>query len=303
MLRRLALGLGLVVLGAIGYAGWRLYDYFRTETVRIDDRFAVVLGGGGNTALLACNDGVIVVDTKFMRPGRDLAHEAGALTGKPIRTIINTHYHSDHTHGNINYPVGTTVMAQRRTRAHLVQLDRSFWEFGPAWELLPEHLVDEQADVRCDDETVRIMHLGRGHTDGDIVVQFVNRGVLVAGDLFLRNQYPLIDRAGGGSGVSWPETLDRLLAIDGIRTYVPGHGGLATRDDVVRFQSYLRSLVTQVRDGVQRGASPDAVQATIDLSAYDDFTGIPFLKSPGLNVRAVYDELAGIPPPGSKKGR
>jgi len=303
MLRRILLATGLVVLAALGYVGWRVYDYFRTETVRIDERFSVILGGGGNTAVLVCDDGVLVVDTKFMRPGRRLADEIRTLTDKPVRTIINTHYHSDHTHGNITYPVGTTVMAQRRTRTHLVQHDRSFWEFGPAWELLPKELVDEQAEIRCGDETVRILHLGPGHTDGDVVVQLVNRGVLVAGDLFLQNQYPFIDRKGGGSGVAWPDTLERMLAIDGIRTYVPGHGRLATRDDVVRFQSYLRSLVTQVRAAVERREGLDTVRSSIDLSAFDDFTGIPFLKSPAENVRAVYEELTGVPAPGSQKGR
>ena len=303
MLRRLALAIGLVVLGVLGYVGWQVYDYFRTETVRIDDRLSIVLGGGGNTAVLVCDDGVLVVDTKFMRPGRNLAGEIRSFTDKPVRTIINTHYHSDHTHGNVNYPVGTTVVAQRRTRRHLVKLDRGFWEFGPAWELLPKDLVDEHTELRCGDETVRVLYLGRGHTDGDVVVHLVNRGVLVAGDLFLKNQYPLIDRGGGGSGLAWPDTLDRLLAIDGISTYVPGHGGLATRDDVVRFQSYLRSLVTQVRDAAQRDDSLDAVRARIDLTAFDDFTGIPFIKSPRQNVRAVYEELTGVPPPDSKKGR
>ncbi|MCK6556781.1 MBL fold metallo-hydrolase [Candidatus Binatia bacterium] len=289
------------MLATLGYAGWRVHDYFRTETVRIDDRLALILGGGGNTAVLVCDDGVLVVDTKLMRPGRGLADQIRTLTNKPVRTIVNTHYHLDHTHGNVNYPPGTNVMAHRRTRTHLVKLDRGFWEFGPAWELLPKDLVEDRADLRCGDETVRILHLGRGHTDGDVVVHLVGRGVILTGDLFLRNQYPSIDRRGGGSGVDWPETLDRLLAIPNVRDYVPGHGGVATRDDVIRFQSYLRSVVTQVREGVRRNESLPAIASGIDLQAFDDFNGIPFLRSPADNVRAVYEEITGVPPPGAKQ--
>lgn len=302
MLRRILWALGLLLLGGVAFVGWRVHRYFRTETVRVDDRLSVVLGGGGNTVVLACDDGALVVDTKFVWTGRRLADEVRTLTDKPVKTIINTHYHADHTHGNVNYPVGTTVVAQRRTRRHLVERDSSFWEFGPAWELLPKALVDDQAEIHCGDETVRIIHPGAGHTDGDVVVLFVNRGLLVTGDLFLHDQYPFIDRKGGGSGVAWPDTLDRVLAIDGVRTYVPGHGALAKREDVLRFQRYLRSLVAQVRDGVARHASLDAIRAGIDLRAFGDFTGIPFLKSPRENVGAVYEELTAAPPAAAPKG-
>src|SRR5712692_6927680 len=133
MLRRVLIGGAAVALVAAGFVGYQFFGFLRTETIKIDDRFYVVLGGGGNTAVLIGDDGVLVVDTKFWRPGRRLPGIIASITDKPVKVIINTHYHSDDTHGKPNYAHGTDVIAQRRTREHLITLDKSFWEVEPAW--------------------------------------------------------------------------------------------------------------------------------------------------------------------------
>jgi cyclase len=291
MLRRILIAAGVVLLVAAGFVGYQVFRFLRTETIKIDDRFYVVLGGGGNTAVLIGDDGVLVVDTKFLRPGRTLAAIIKSLTDKPVKVIINTHYHSDHTHGNPNYRRGTDVIAQRRTREHLLTLDKDFWEVEPAWSLLPADLVDDQRDLQFGDETVRIVHPGRGHTDGDLVVYFMKRRILHTGDLFIHDMYPFIDLRGGGSGREWPATLDRMLGIGDVSEYIPGHGPLSTRADVVRFQSYLRSLLSQVQEQVSHGKSLAETQKAVDLHAYDDFRGMPFFTSRAKNVQWVYEEL------------
>src|ERR1700687_2186534 len=167
MLRRVLIWTAVVVVLAVGFVGVRVFHFFQTETVKIDDRFYVVLGGGGNTAVLIADDGVLVVDTKFWRPGRQLPDVIRGITDKPVKVIINTHYHADHTHGNPNYPPGTTVIAQRRTREHLLALDKDYWQVEPAWSLMPSDLLDDEKVLQFGDETVRIIHPGRGHTDGD----------------------------------------------------------------------------------------------------------------------------------------
>jgi len=291
MLRRILIVVGVAVLAAAACVGYGFYQFQKTETVKIDDHFYVVLGGGGNTAILIGDDGVLVVDTKFLRPGRRLARIIQSITDKPVKVIINTHYHSDHTHGNPNYPPGTDVIAQRRTREHLLTLDKSFWEVEPAWSLLPNDLLDDEKELRFGDETIRIIHPGRGHTDGDVVVYFTKRHILHTGDLFIHDMYPFIDLRAGGSGREWPATLDRVLAIDDVTQYIPGHGPLSTRADVVRFQSYLRSVDAQVEGMVRSGKSLADIKAAVDLHAYDDFRGMPFFTSRAKNVEWVYQEL------------
>ncbi len=291
MKRRILLGLGIILLGAAGFAGYQLYRLQRTETVKVDDRFYVVLGGGGNSAVLIGDDGVLVVDTKLLGPGRRLARIIRTITDKPVKVIINTHYHSDHTHGNPNYAPGADVIAQRRTRLHLIELDRDFWEVQPNWSMLPGDLLDDEKQLQFGDELIRVLHPGRGHTDGDVVVCFTHRGIVHTGDLFIHDMYPFIDLRGGGSGREWAATLDRVLAIDNVRQYIPGHGPLSTRADVVRFQSYLRSLVLQVEEMAAGGRSLADIEAAVDLRDYDDFRGLPFFTSRARNVEWVYREI------------
>jgi len=291
MLRRILFGGAALVLIAAGFVGFQVFRFFQTETVKIDERFYVVLGGGGNSAVLIADDGVLVVDTKFYRPGRQLPEIIKSITDKPVKVIINTHYHSDHTHGNPNYQPGTDVIAQRRTREHLIKLDKDFWEAEPAWSMLPADLLDDEKTLQFGDETIRIFHPGRGHTDGDVVVYFSKRRILHTGDLFLHAMYPFIDLKGGGSGRAWPATLDAVLAIGDVTQYIPGHGPLAARADVVRFQSYLRSVVSQASALVAQGKSLAEIQRSVDLHAYDDFHGRPFFTSRAKNIEWVYQEL------------
>jgi cyclase len=291
MWRRILIGIATVLLIAIAVAGYQLYSFMRIEAVKIDDRFWVMLGGGGNTAVLIGDDGVLVVDTKFWRAGRVLPDMIKAITDKPVKVIINTHYHADHTHGNSSYPAATDIIAQRRTRQHLLDLDTRFWEVEPAWDRLPTDLVDDEKEIHFGDETVRIIHPGRGHTDGDVVVQFVTRGIVHCGDLFVHGWYPHLDLRGGGSAREWPATLDKVLALADVTRYIPGHGPLAGRQEVIRFQSYLRSLVAQVDASVQRGQSLHEAQAAIDLHEYDDFRGRPFFTSRAENIATVFREL------------
>lgn len=295
MWRRFLMGFGLLAFAAVIVASNQLYRSIRSEAVKIDDRFYVILGGGGNTAVLIGDHGVLVVDTKFARSGRELAKTIAEISDKPVKVIINTHYHSDHTHGNLNY-AGVDVMAHRRTRAHLLERDKQFWEVEPAWSALPGDLVDDEKEIQFGDETVRIMHPGRGHTDGDVVVYFTKRHILHTGDLFLHAIYPSMDRAAGGSTREWIGTLDRVLALSDAQQYIPGHGPLSTRADVVRFQSYLRSLWSQVEAQVAQHKSLPEVRSAVELREYDDFRSIPFFTSRRRNIQWVYEEATAKQP-------
>jgi len=291
MARRILMGFGVLLLLVFGVVGVRFWRFLQTETVKIDDRFYVVTGGGGNTAVLIGDDGVLVVDPKFWSPGRRLPTIIRSLTAKPVTTIINTHYHADHTHGNANYPAGAEVIAHRRTRAHLLARDGGFWEVEPAWSSLPNAQLDDERQLQFGDESIRVIHPGRGHTDGDVVVYFSRRRVLHTGDLFVHGIYPVVDRRAGGTAREWVESLDRVLGLGDTERYIPGHGSLATRADVERFRDYLRDLVSQVERAVSHGVSLAEVQRAVDLGAFADFQGLPFLNSQAQNVRWVYEEL------------
>jgi len=293
MMRRLAVAAAALAVLAVVATAIAYYQFQRTEIQRLDERFHVMLGGGGNSSILMADDGVLLVDTKFLRPGWRLASTVQSLTGKPVKAIINTHYHRDHTHGNLNYPVGTKVIAQRRTREHLIRLDKRFWEVEPAWSLLPQELIDDASELDWGDEHLRVLYLGRGHTDGDVVVHFTKRRLLQTGDLFVNGLYPRIDLKGGGSARAWLDTLDKILAVDGVDRYIPGHGAVAQRTEVERFRSYLQSLVEQVDQLTAAGKSLAEIDDLVDLHDFDDLRGVPFLTSRSANIASVYEEITG----------
>lgn len=230
----------LVLLAGVGavYVYQRIVSF---DVVRLTDDVHVVYGTAGNVAILRTAQGAVVVDTMAFRlQGRRLLELSERLGGGPPQAIINTHYHWDHTHGNPAFPSGTQAVATRRTREHLLENDAEAWQ-GAAAGTLPNETFDADYELRVGGKTIRCRHLGRGHTDGDLVVLFVEDRILHAGDLFFDHLYPRIDLAAGGSARLWGETLDRVLALEFDRV-VPGHGSVSDREGLAGFQRFMREL-------------------------------------------------------------
>jgi glyoxylase-like metal-dependent hydrolase (beta-lactamase superfamily II) len=241
-------------------------------------------GIGGNVGVLVTDEGVIVVDTMtFVRQGGKILERIRGLTDRRVMAILNTHYHLDHTHGNPAFLEGTKVIATGRTLQHLRELDADFWRDPPASKLLPNQTFDSTLEITIGGKTVRLLHLGRGHTDGDLVVLFVEDRVLHTGDLFFNGYYPNIDLEAGGTVREWPATIERVLALD-FDTVIPGHGPVSDREGFKRFQSFLASLWTQTKRVAERGGSLGDALGEVDLAPF----GLrPIWFAPYLNRRFV----------------
>jgi cyclase len=273
ILRRILLVLLLLVLGVVGLYWWR---FGVVDVAQVRPGLHVVTGLGSNVGILVTEAGVVVVDTMtFVRQGRLIRNAIERLTDAPVVAVINTHYHLDHTHGNPAFPVGTRVVSTARTLAHLRELDAGYWESAPARDLMPNETFDAKPKDRSDDvwtlevggKTVRALWLGRGHTDGDLVVLFVEDRVLHVGDLFFNGTWPNIDLEAGGSARWWPNTLDRVLALD-FDTVIPGHGPVATRAELERFRDFMASLWRQTSTLAAHGASLDDAIAQVDVEKW-----------------------------------
>jgi cyclase len=273
LVRRLLLFVVLVV-GLVGAVYWWQFGVLHVEEVRPD--LHVITGLGGNVAVLVTDAGVVVVDTMtWPRQGRLIQREIARLTDQPVVAIINTHYHLDHTHGNPAFPVGTKVVATAQTLKHLETLDARFWRDPPARDLLPNVIFNSRPHDRSDHEwtlslggkTVEAHWFGRGHTDGDLVVLFVEDHVLHTGDLFFNGFWPNIDLEAGGSVRWWPRTLDGVLSLD-FDTVIPGHGPVATRADLERFRDFMESLWRQTSTLAVHGASLSEARSQVDLTEW-----------------------------------
>jgi glyoxylase-like metal-dependent hydrolase (beta-lactamase superfamily II) len=289
-LRRIARVLGVLFLILLALAGVGAYFLFRVTTKTIDEHAWVLLGGGGNTLVLDGDPGPMVVDTKFGPPAATLEREVKRLVGRPVKLVIDTHYHFDHTHGNPRF-VGAEFWGARRTRDRLLGQDAGM--FGPGAEgekAVPTNLIDDGLvkQLHWGDDFVEVRQPGRGHTDGDVVVFLHKRSLLHTGDLFLNGYYPLIDTKGGGSFAELGPTLDKVIAI-GAAKVVPGHGPMCGREELVNYRKYVGSLWDHVLAGVRAGKSQKEIEKTFDPAPYG-LSGLPGMSSYSKNVGLAYEE-------------
>ena len=266
----------LALVAGVGLYGLRQVSTITVEPVAGD--VSMLQGAGGNVGVLRTPAGAVVVDSMtFRMQGEEIREKAEEIGGGPVQVLLNTHWHADHTHGNPGFAPGTKVVATNRTLGHLRGRDAGSWE-GEAAELLPNETFDDSHELQVGGKTVRAVHLGRGHTDGDLVVLFVDDRVLHTGDLFFHRRYPNIDLESGGSIREWIGTLDRVLALDFDRV-IPGHGAATDREGIRQFQSFLSQLWAVGEQAARQGLSLEETLRTANLTADAGYEAIhvPFL--------------------------
>jgi len=309
MLRKLAIAAAaLVAVAGVAFV-WLYQEVTTLESERVTDDVHVVQAGGinGNVGVLRTAEGAVIVDTMTFRvQGARIRELAERLTGGPVQAVLNTHYHMDHSHGNPGFPAGTRIVATQRTRGYMLEFDSGYWS-GTNAETLPNDTFEAEHELRIGGKTIRALHLGRGHTGGDLVVLFVEDRVLHLGDLFVNGRYPNIDLEAGGSVEAWIETLDRALALDFDRV-IPGHGPVADREGILGFQAFLREVWQLAKQAASEGLSLEGTQElarrTFKSDAGFEVRGIPLVRSLDRDfvVRRAFEEATGAVGPRGEGG-
>jgi glyoxylase-like metal-dependent hydrolase (beta-lactamase superfamily II) len=270
--------IGTVLLAAGAGAVYVYGEVMTLETEQVTEDVSVIYGFGGNVGVLGTERGAVIVDTMtFVVQGRRIQELAERIAGGPTQAVINTHYHRDHTHGNPAFAAGAKVVSTQRTRDYLMFFDADYWA-GAAAGTVPNVTFDDRHELRIGGKTIRLYHLGRGHTGGDLVVLFKEDRVVHAGDLVFNGRYPNIDLEAGGSVREWLETLDRVLAID-FDQIIPGHGPVTDRAGLQAFQRFLRDLWAQASEAAAAGKTLPETLATVELQHDADYEvySIPFV--------------------------
>ncbi len=289
----------LVVLLVGG--GLYLFIQIRSLTPQqLTDDVYLLTGLGGNVGVLRTSEGAVVVDTMtFRMQGQQIGSQAETLAGNPVRVVINTHYHADHTHGNPGFPAGTKMIATQRTHHHLTTVDASYWQ-GDARDQLPNETFDREHIIQLGGKTIQSFHFGRGHTDGDLVVLFVEDRVIHLGDLLFNGFYPNIDLEAGGSVREWMATLDRVLELD-FDHVIPGHGPVTDREGIERFQRFLQELWQVGQTAAKADQSLEETLATTELQSDENFgvIAVPFVMrfDRDFVIRRVWEEATGAVEP------
>lgn len=276
-----------------------------------------------NTGVVILEHAVLVFDTHFTPDaGHDLKRAIQALGSKPVRYVVNSHAHADHTHGNQAFPealvIGShaareeilqnDVPSLNRTletaRRQVEQLRRATDQRGPQEQLrlreayvetvsqlrilAPVLTFEDRLSLRDGDRDIRLLFLGAGHTRGDIVLHLPQAGIVFAGDLFFNAAIPNVQDA---SLLAWMSTLEELLKLDA-KVYVPGHGAVGGKKEVEAFLNYMRDLRALVQPALERG---DSLEQTVrETRVPEKYAAYKFQNFFAANVQKMYRELKAL---------
>jgi len=264
----------LLVVTAAHAQGQTDYSKVEIKTTKLGSNFYTLDGSGGTIGVLAGPDGVFMVDTQFAPLSEKINAAIKQISDKPIRFIVNTHVHGDHTGGNENFgKMGATILARQNLRNRLEHPNpgANGQPVAPTSAPgLPLITYDAPVTVRMNGEEIRLIPAPVAHTDGDTFVKFVNANIIMTGDFYRSIQYPNIDRANGGSLPGLVAALDAVIAnADGNTKIVPGHGPVVDRAAVVAHRDMVIAIRDKVAALVKEGKTQEQVVAAKPTSEFD----------------------------------
>jgi glyoxylase-like metal-dependent hydrolase (beta-lactamase superfamily II) len=271
-------------------------DFSKVEikTTKISNNFYTLEGQGGTIGVLVGPDGIFMVDSQFAPLSQKISAAIRQISDKPIRFMVNTHVHGDHTGGNENFAkMGTTIFARDELRFRLAHpspgANGAPGVPAPA-VALPVVTYEGPVTIHMDGEEVQLIPIRRAHTDGDTLVHFTSNDVLMTGDYYRSIQFPNIDRTNGGSLDGMIEGLGRTIGMAGPNTkIIPGHGPTVDRAAVIAHRDMILAIRDKVAALVQQGKTVDEVLAAKTTSDYDS---IPNASTTSERfVRQLYAEL------------
>jgi cyclase len=258
-------------------------------------------GAGGNIGASVGEDGIVIVDDQYAPLADKIKSALKGITDKPIRFIINTHYHEDHTSGNAIFQKDAPVIAQDNVRKRL-QEGVTAGNLGSVTavhkpqpkEALPILTFDHDVTVHLNGEDIRALHYPHGHTDGDSIIFFPKSNVVHMGDDFVRYGFPFIDLGGGGSVEGMIAALEEIIPkLPADAKVIPGHGEISTLDDVRTYVGMLKDTRAVVENGIKQGKTLNQLKQEKVLAKWEKYKN-DFISSDAF-IETLYNDLTGKP--------
>jgi cyclase len=274
------------------------FDKVEVTSAKVAEGIYVLNGRGGNIGVSIGEDGVILIDDQYAPLTTKVRAAVVSLTPQPIRFLINTHWHGDHTGGNENLgKMGVVIVAHEnvRKRMSVEQFLEAFGQKVPAAPkaALPIITFADAVTFHLNGDEIRSFHVAPAHTDGDTVVHFQKANVVHMGDCFFNGMYPFIDLSSGGSIDGIVAAADKVLAMVDMNTkIIPGHGPVGDKAALQIYRDVMATVRDRVKALVVAGKTLDEVKAAAPTKDFDAKWGTGFMK-PEVFVPIVYQSLKG----------
>jgi len=255
------------------------WDEVRFEVQKVAGSVYMLTGvgepAGGNIGVSVGDDGLLLVDDQFAPLAPKIEAALAGISRKPVRFVLNTHYHGDHVHGNKAFGTKATIVAHDNVRKRIAADDRFDDQAGtraPA-HALPLITFDSRLSLHFNGEEIRGAHFPSGHTDGDIVIHFRSSNVVHMGDDFFNGMFPFIDLEGGGSARGYVAAVKAVLEdLPADAKIIPGHGPLASRADLQAHLAMLEGTLAAVETGIAEGKTLEQLQQAKVLAPWDSYS-------------------------------
>ena len=290
-------GLALAASMAAGLllAGSAVAQQAQIKIQDLGNGIYVLFGPGGNIGASVGEDGVFLIDDKFDRLSEQIIAAVAGITDKPIRFLINTHWHGDHTGGNQALgSTGTLIVAHDNVRRRLSseQVQKIFNRTVPASPkaALPVITFDQQISFHVNGDEARVYHTPNAHTDGDSIIYFKQANVIHMGDLYFAGRYPFMDVDSGGGITGLVAGLDHALSMINDQTQViSGHGGVTTKEELQAYRDVAKAVYDRLREMIAAGRSLEEILEAKITAAFDEKWGNGYQ---GLNDPVSFVSLA-----------
>ena len=267
--------------------GFAQQDFSKVEikAEKLTASIYMLTGAGGNIGLSIGDDAVFVIDDQFAPLTPKIQAAIAKLTNKPVKFVVNTHWHVDHTGGNENLgKAGAVIVAHENVRKRMSAeqlsgfLSMQIKPSPPA--ALPVITFTSDVTFHLNGDEVYVFHVANAHTDGDAIVHFRKSNVFHLGDLFFNKLYPFIDTSSGGAVDGVVAAVDRVLNIanDDSRI-IPGHGPLATKADLKNYRDMLATVSARIKAQIKQGRKLEDAIASKPTAEFDAVWGKGFMTA------------------------
>src|SRR5579859_4080232 len=252
------------------------FSKVQIKVTKVAGSVYMLQGAGGNIGVSVGEDGIVIVDDQFAPLAEKIQAALKGITDKPVRFIINTHWHFDHTGGNAYFQKQGPILAHENIRTRMEKGATLLGEVVKPAEkdALPIITFNDTASVHLNGEEIRAVHFPSGHTDGDSIVFFTGSNVVHMGDDYVTYGFPFIDLESGGSTRGMIMACEKVIAtLPPDVKVIPGHGGLGTVADLKPFVAMLKETFARVEAGVKQGKTLEQLKQEKVLAGYEKWNG------------------------------